>query len=59
MRYQTIKIQIRSLKKLRMLHALTGKSIVDLVENWVSAELKKLGAVLPEDELDGQERSRE
>ena len=50
MRYQTIKIQIKSLKKLRMLHALTGKSIVDLVENWLCAELKKLGAVLPEDE---------
>lgn len=41
MKYQTIKIRVPTLKKLRMLHAITGKTMMDLVDDLVQKQLDK------------------
>jgi predicted DNA-binding protein len=39
---QTIKIWLETLKKLRMLYALTGKSMTQILDELVTAELQRL-----------------
>jgi ribosomal protein L5 len=39
---QTIKIWKSTLKKLRMIHALTGESMVAVLERVINAELKRV-----------------
>jgi ribosomal protein L5 len=42
METQTIKIWKSTLKKLRMIHALTGESMVAVLERVIDAELKRV-----------------
>jgi hypothetical protein len=42
MKTQTFKMWKSTLKKLRMLYALTGKSMVSIVDELVSKELKQM-----------------
>ena len=40
-KYETLKLKKSTLQALRLLSALTGKSMVDIIDNFVSAELRK------------------
>lgn len=55
METQTIKIWKKTLKKLRMLYALTGKSMVSIMERIVEADLRNIEKQIHEDGEHGKQ----
>jgi hypothetical protein len=41
--YAQLRIRQTTLKKLRLVHALTGEKIIDLIDRWATEELQKQG----------------